>query len=194
MLSNLEGRIEEAVERVRQERERIDSLWSAMSKKWRLQLLQIMAAIHLAGGDHAAAIEMVNRILNDSESSTDEYGAAMLLALVAHVEAGNTGWLDAAFRSATRHLSARGRYHRTEKAMIAGLRRVLQARDTSERHTAFLQLHERLAALFTDPRERTVLASFDLLSWTRAHATGVAFAALIGGKGDLHSRETRESR
>jgi hypothetical protein len=182
MLLNLEGEIEKAAKLLHQEQEQVARLWGVMSKKWRLQLLLTTAAIRLAQGSHAEAIDALNSVLNDSESSTDEYGAAKLLAIAAHVEAGNMVWLDAAFRSATRHLTSRDRYHKTEKAMIAGLRRVVQARDDDERRKAFLQLHQRLQKLFNDPRERTALVSLDLLAWTEAHATGVPFAELIAGR------------
>ena len=183
MFMNLTGRIEAAARLLGEEWERAEELWSVMPKKMRLQLLHMMAAIRLARGEHAAAIDALNRILNDSETSTEEYGAAMLLALVAHVEAGNIEWLDAAIRSATRHLSSRERYHQTEKAMIAGLRRVLQARDEEETRAAFLHLHERLKKLFTDPRERAVSVSIDLLAWTEAHATGIPFVEMVRRRG-----------
>jgi tetratricopeptide (TPR) repeat protein len=188
MLLNLVGEIAKAAKLLHEEGERVEQLWGVMSKKWRLQLLLTTAAIRLAQGNHAEAIDALNSVLNDSESSTDEYGAAMLLALVAHVEAGNIVWLDAAFRSATRHLTSRDRYHETEKAMIAGLRRVVQARDEGERRAAFLHLNRQLQKLFNDPRERTALVSLDLLLWTEAHATGVPFAALIAHR-ELESRK-----
>jgi hypothetical protein len=175
MLLNVTGRVEEAAELLRTEHERTERLWSAMTKKMRLQLLHMIAGIRLAQGEHAAAIDALNRVLNDSEASTEEYGAAMLLALVVHVEAGNTEWLDAAFRSTTRHLASRQRYHQTEKAMIAGLRRLLQARDDTERRAEFLRLHKRLQVLFKDPRERSVSAAIDLLAWTKAHAMGIPY-------------------
>jgi hypothetical protein len=183
MLLNIRGRIGEADALLKSEQERIDTNFSAMAKKWRLQLLHTIAAIRLAQGRPAEAIEALNMVLNDSETSTEEYGTAMLLALVAHVEAGNTEWLDAAFRSAARHLTSRGRYHQTEKAMIGGLRRVLQAPDEHERRAAFMSLHHHLCELFTDPRERTISSSIDLLAWTRAHGEGRSFAEMIEREG-----------
>lgn len=175
MLRSVTGRIEEAVELLRREGERIDELMPMMSKKMRLQLLHTIAGVRLAQGDHGAAIEALNMVLNDGEASTDEYGVAMLLALVAHVEAGNTDWLDAAIRSTTRHLTSHQRYHETEKAMIAGLRSVLRAHDEKGRRAAYLRLHEKLRKLFTDPRERTVSSAIDLLAWSKAHAEGKGF-------------------
>jgi hypothetical protein len=169
MLMNTTGRTDEAARLLRSERARYEKLWSAMSKKMRLQLLHMIAGVRLSQGDHAAALDALNNVLNDSEASTEEYGTAMLLALVAHVEAGNTEWLDAAFRSTARHLTSRERYHQTEKAMIGGLRRVLQAPDETGRRAAFLRLHDRLKELFEDPRERTVCTAVDLLAWTEAH-------------------------
>jgi hypothetical protein len=179
MLLNITGRIDEAAKLVRRERETTDRLWPVMSKKMRLQIPHSVAAVHLARGRHGAAIETLNTVINDSEASTEEYGTAMLLALVAHVEAGNTEWLDAALRSTTRHLSSRDRYHQTERAMIAGLRRVLKAHDEHGRRAVFRELHERLSELFEDPRERTVSTSIDLLAWTEAHASGRPFAEVI---------------
>ncbi len=178
MLMNLTGRFDEATRLLRTEQERMDRFWNVMSKKMRLQLLHTIAAVNLARGEHSAAIETLNRLLNDSEASTEEYGAAKLLAIVAHVEAGNTEWLDAAFRSTSRYLTLHERYHRTEKTMITGLHRVLAAQNEREERAAFLRLHNQLEGLFNDPRERTVAASFDLLSWTKAHATGIPFVQL----------------
>jgi hypothetical protein len=176
MLLTVTGRIDEAAALLRRESASTERLWPLMSKKMRLQLLHLTAAVHLARGEHGAAIETLNLVLNDSEASTEEFGTAMLLALVAHVEAGNIEWLDAALRATTRHLSSRDRYHQTERAMITGLRRVVRSRDEAGRRIAFRDLHAKLEELFEDPRERTVSTSIDLLAWTDAHATGRAFA------------------
>lgn len=179
MLLNVTGRIDEAAMLLERESSRTERLWSLMSKKMRLQLLHLTAAVRLVRGEHDVAIETLNTVLNDSEASTEEFGTAMLLALVAHVEAGNTDWLDDALRSTTRHLSSRDRYHQTERAMITGLRRVIRAHDEAGRRVAFLALHVRLVELFQDPRERAVSTSIDLLAWTAARAAGRPFADVV---------------
>ena len=126
-----------------------------------------LAAVAAARAEYSVALDHLNALLNTSPTavaSTELLINARLLHALCHEALGNRGLLEYDLANLTRFLRKTPAAAQIHHALVAALRRRLNA-DAAGQREALAQLGERVAELRADPFEAKALRYLDVELW-----------------------------
>jgi hypothetical protein len=125
------------------------------------------ALIHFQAGQYKDALQWINKVLNDNESTLrqDIYSYARLFNLVIHFELNNMDLLEYTIKSTMRYLQKRERDFPIEKIIIDNMRRLIKQQPASERMKNFQRFAGELQSASLPQEDRVVLKYFNFIAW-----------------------------
>ena len=165
LLMNCEGRERDARALLSSEQRTLNRVRPQMSKKIALQFQIAQIRTFYAVGETQEAANLAEEIINNEDSNAIEYTIALVGLLLVKYDLNAYDDLDLLLRSAKHHLGSRKHYHRSERAIVQGIGKLLRCTTTAEQNTVRSELGSTLTAIFADPAERTVCSAIDVLKW-----------------------------
>ncbi len=125
-----------------------------------------MACMYFGAGDHDRAIHYLNLIINrkNPDYRADIQCFARILSLIAHFELGNAQLVEYQVKSVYRFLSKMEDLHQVQREIFRFLRRTPRISEENLRGE-FVDLKDKLEALWEDPFERRPFLYLDIISW-----------------------------
>lgn len=171
MYMNAEGREGDARALLAEENNTINRVQAQMSKKLALQLHIAHMRTHYGVGELTAAANLATTIIDNEDSSAVEFTMAMVGLLLLKYELKAFDELELLLRTAKHHLDMRGHYHRTERAIVQGVGRLLRCKTKAEEQTIRSELGTTLNHILADPTERIVCGAIDVQRWCSMKAS-----------------------
>ncbi len=140
-----------------------------------------IATVYFISGDMHAALQWINRILNDSmlDKQEDIVSFAQIMSLLIHFEMKNENLIPYALKSTQRFLKSRNRLYEFETIFLKFLNRVNKTKDFFKQETLFEELYVELAHLKEDHLQALALEYFDFMLWAEAKMKNISFQELI---------------
>lgn len=140
-----------------------------------------IAFTHFATGDMSAALKWCNRLLNDIhiDKSEDIICFGHLLNLLIHLEAGHSGLLPYALRSAERFLKTRERVFQFETLFLDMVRSLAKAKGKEREEDALQRFIDSAISLRQDPLEKPVFEHLHPISWAISKLQGTSLEAAM---------------
>jgi len=165
LLMNCEGRERDARALLANEQATLNRVMPQMSKKIALQF-QIAQIRTLYGvGETREAAALAEEVVNTNDANAIETTIAMVGLLLIKYDLKAYDELELLLRSAKHHLDSRKHYHRSERAIVQGVGKLLRCTTKSERNNVRSKLAATLSVILADPAERTVCSAIDVLQW-----------------------------
>lgn len=138
-----------------------------IEKHHRLTFYYLLAYLLFLNKRCDAALEWVNRILNDAKEDVvkEIYYFARVLNLLIHFELGNTTLLESLLLSTPKYLKSRRAIYATEKALFRFLGKLLAGPNRKEREELVAAFKVEVDGLVQQPGERRVFNYLDLRLW-----------------------------
>jgi hypothetical protein len=132
-----------------------------------LHLYFNMAYFLLSVGQYSAAMQYINRILNDNDvrSIEDLHASTRLLTMMLQFELGRNEILEYLARSTQRYLVKLEGLYPFEAIMVSFMKRFSSGKQQFDISNAFKKLREELVAVGYEPGDRNALSTLDLLAW-----------------------------
>jgi hypothetical protein len=141
-----------------------------------------IASLYFGSGDHAIAIDYLNKIINwKVDLRTDLQCYARLLHLIAHYEMGNFNILEYLTKSVFRFMSKMENLSIVEEQIVEFIRNSLRISPRMLR-PAFEKLLENLTNLEQNHTEARAFAYLDIISWLQSKIRNVPVQDVIREK------------
>ncbi len=139
-----------------------------------------IGSIYFSGGDNRACIRMLNRIINQSDSTLKEdvQSFARILNLVAHFELGNDDLLFYRIKSVYRFLLKMKNLQPVQMEFMKFLRSSVYM-DRTDMKEDFVSLKVNLEKIRENKFERRPFLYLDIISWLESKITGEAVDVVI---------------
>ncbi|MEN0004809.1 MAG: hypothetical protein AAF798_11720 [Bacteroidota bacterium] len=162
----LEGTFTEGLQLVAEVMEIIESERYNWDQRRIMVFYYRIACLHFGSGDFDAAIDYLNRIINQKNPDyrEDIQCFARILSLIAHFELGNAQLVEYQVKSVYRFLLKMEDLHIVQKEIFRFLRKTPRMLE-EELRDQFMQLKEKLAVALYDPYERRPFLYLDIISW-----------------------------
>lgn len=140
-----------------------------------------LATLHLVAGRYRAALERVNRVLNELsfEHNPSQYMLVTGMRIVLHFELGNYELLENLLKSARRHIATKGAVLPDHALLFAFMESWMDARDEGEKRASRDAFARRAAVTPSTTSMPDSLIFFDHLAWLRAKTEGRTLAEVI---------------
>lgn len=180
------GSIEKAIETIPE----VES-WLQSSSKYALHsfhrntLLINIAIIYFIAGDFKSCSNYINAILNNELKglALDKYGFTRLLNLIVHFELRNLDLLSSITKSTYRYFYKHNRLYKFETLVLDFIRNKTPHIDTKAKQiAAFIELKSAFEKLMKDPKEKSALGGFDIITWIDSKIEHRTFAQLLREK------------
>ncbi len=148
-----------------------------------------IACLYFGSGNNRAAIEYLNKIINNNDQTLREdiHCYARILNLIAHYELGNMELVEYQIKSVYRYLVRVDELHMVLKEILKFLRK-LSALESRELIPAFKNLRNKLDSLKQDPYEQRPYLYLDIISWLESKISGKDVQSVIKQKFKLLKR------
>ena len=132
-------------------------------------------------GEHARALDYLNRVLQHSEMQARQHilYSAKLLNLIIHHELGNVDHIEHLVKSTYRFLSRRNNLFKLEATLLRHFRRLPALRSPRELTAWFGDLRDALAPLADPPFERQAFTYFNYIPWLQSKVEGGTLAEVM---------------
>lgn len=132
-----------------------------------LHLYFNMAYFLFTIGQRSAAIQYINRIMNDNDvrSVEDLHASTRLLTMMVQYDMGRNEILEYLARSTKRYLAKLEGLYPFERILVSFMRKFSTSKALFNVPTAFKKLRKELVEVGYEPGERNALSTLDLLAW-----------------------------
>lgn len=179
----LEGSYEEGITKVPEIENYIENYQNLLHKNRIIVLYYKIACMYFGNGENKNAIQYLNKIVNYGEIDLrhDIQCFSRILRLIAYYELGDEDLVEYQVKSVYRFLKKMNDLQKVQLEIMKFIRQLPQI-NPSELKNSFVQLHEKLVTISSDPFEKRPFLYLDIISWLESKIKDVPVKEIIKEK------------